>query len=211
MKYDTKSFQERFNRWKNGENYWNIRYYVEGKDQYDDYVEKIAPALYNRLQEVNKLGWLDNAVRQTAIESLNGTSNAAKTLHNYGGIVSPKTGQYKEFKDEQDFANYYISGNLLMDKKYNNVLDETDPRKAARILKDAGYYEASYEEYSNKMANMKKIDAAMGKWKLNPKNAKTKGVPNMKEVLKGMRDELYGKTKKGVPTTLKRPYNYTEW
>lgn len=211
MRYNTKSFQERFDRWKNGENYWDIRNYAEGKDQYDEYVEKMAPALYDRLQEVGKLDWLDNAMRQTALESLNGTSPIARNLHNYGGIVSPNTNRYKQFKNEQDFANYYISDNLLMDKKYNNVLDETDPRKAARILKDAGYYESSYDAYSNRMANMKSIDAAMSKWKLNPKNAKTKGVPDMKKVLKGMRDELYGKTKKGVPTTLRRPYNYTEW
>nr|DAN53032.1 MAG TPA: hypothetical protein [Bacteriophage sp.] len=32
MKYNTKSFQERFDRWKNGENYWDIRNYAEGKD-----------------------------------------------------------------------------------------------------------------------------------------------------------------------------------
>lgn len=68
MKYDITSFQERYNRWKNGENYWNIidsplPQYKGGKQQYDtvtDFItrfEGFSPTVYKNKGDVPTIGY----------------------------------------------------------------------------------------------------------------------------------------------------------
>ena len=68
MKYDITSFQERYNRWKNGENYWDIvdsplPQYKGGKQQYDaitDFITKFegfSPTVYKNKGDVPTIGY----------------------------------------------------------------------------------------------------------------------------------------------------------
>lgn len=61
MKYDTNSFSERFNRWRNGENYWNIvgsplPTYESGKDG-------PSKRLYEYLEDAEGTDWKEQVIK----------------------------------------------------------------------------------------------------------------------------------------------------
>ena len=188
MKRDTNSFQERYNRWKNGENYWDIvdsplpQYraggsntkivmpgYKGGKSghDYEQFVTRIGPVVYNTLRKkgiANPVVY-DHMMRQLAFESAYGTSNQARTNHNYGGVgYNGKT--YTKYDSDEAFVNSYVD---LMRSRYGSALNASDIDTYSRQLKKAGYYQDSLEHYTNQLRGMQSVSRYAKKhMQLNP-------------------------------------------
>lgn len=200
MKYDNKSFQDRYEAWKNGADYWKdirginlggdvqeepseeevqqidqkvsdiLTQYKHGKssqtDTVGDFVNRMGPMLSRALL---RYGYGDtayyNALRQLAYESNYGTSNVAKTQHNYGGVGwDGKT--YTTFKSDQDFVDYYAK---MMDKRYKTALNAKTTEDYARQLKANGYYEDTVQNYTRNLLGMKTLyNRAVQHKKANP-------------------------------------------
>lgn len=166
MEYST--FKERFNRWKNGESYWDIignslTGYKGGKDSISQFVSTFRPMLYNALQ---KKGYhtksADNMLTQIAWESNYGKSNNARTNNNYGGIKNGNA--YAKYKDQQDFVNHYID---LIHDRYPNAFNSTNLTNYAKELKKNGYYEDSLQHYSNSLNSMTSLRKAINAERIN--------------------------------------------
>ena len=165
------TFKERFDRWKNGESYWDIvdkplQGYKTGKDSIQQFVSTFRPMLYNTLQ---KKGYhtnsMDNMLTQLAWESNYGKSDNAKRNNNYGGVKSGN--DYAQYKDQQDFVNHYVD---LIHDNYPNAFNSNDLNNYAKALKQNGYYEDSLDHYSSSLNNMKSLRYAIEKERLGNTN-----------------------------------------
>ena len=161
------TFTERFNRWKNGESYWDIidkplAKYGNGKDSISSFVSTFRPMLYNTLQ---KKGYhtnsMDNMLTQLAWESNYGKSNNAKRNYNYGGVKSGN--DYAKYNSPEDFVEHYVD---LIHNRYPNAFNSNDLSSYAKALKDNGYYEDSLQHYSSNLNNMKSLRQAIDKERL---------------------------------------------
>lgn len=161
------TFTERFNRWKNGESYWDIvnkplPSYKTGKDSISSFVSTFRPMLYNTLQ---KRGYhtnsMDNMLTQLAWESNYGKSNNAKSNYNYGGVKSGN--DYAKYNSPEDFVEHYVD---LIHNRYSNAFNSNDLSSYAKALKDNGYYEDSLQHYSSSLNNMKSLRKAIEKERL---------------------------------------------
>ena len=162
------TFKERFDRWKNGESYWDIvdkplAGYKTGKDSVQGFVSTFRPMLYNTLQ---KRGYntnsMDNMLTQLAWESNYGKSNNAKNNYNYGGIKSGNN--YAKYNSPEDFVEHYVD---LIHDRYPNAFNSTDLNSYAKALKDNGYYEDSLTHYSSNLNNMKSLRRAIDNERIN--------------------------------------------
>lgn len=161
MLRDTTEFRERFNRWKNGEQVYDngrpiLPEYKGGKDQYDTFVEKLGPYLYNELRargEKNIDRVYDYMMRQLALESTYGTSSVARNNHNYGGVGwNGKT--YYTYKDDPSFVKDYVN---LIYKRYGNALAQPTIYGYATELKKKGYFGGTAKQYGDQLAGMKTL------------------------------------------------------
>ena len=130
-----------------------LREYRNGKDSIGTFVNNMGPTLYKELQQHNLPNTdkvYDFMMRQLAYESQYGTSNIAKTQHNYGGVgYNGKT--YNKYKDDASFAKDYVN---LMTSKYWNALQQNNIQGYGKALKQAGYYEDDSSNYINNLSNM---------------------------------------------------------
>lgn len=144
-----------------GESYWDmigkpLPGYRPGKDsinQHKQFIQTHRRNLWRYLVANNyPTTGLDNMIRQMAYESKYGTSNVAKRNHNYSGYgYNGKT--YTNFKNDEAFYRAYVS---LMKKM--GAIGIQDTTKFARVLKNAGYYEDSFDNYLNNLRNMKQAN-----------------------------------------------------
>ena len=176
MIYNTKPFQERYDRWKNGENYWEIvgsplPQYQMGKDIDSTYqfVQRIAPIVAANLRQRGNMRAFNNIMRQLAFESNYGRSDVARKLHNYGGVRIGGSTKYRNFNNDKAFIDYYMGENVLGNDRYNGIYDAKDSTTYANILKKGGYYEDSVPHYAGQLSNMKLVDKHLATWqKANP-------------------------------------------
>ena len=143
--------------------------YKGGKDynnpEVEAFVDDMAPLVAERLTEIGKPEAFDNVMRQIAIESKYGQSRAAKVLNNYGGVRLRRSKEYMGYPNKKDFVKYHLGDDVLLNDRYEGILDTTDPTEYATIAKKGGYYEASLKEYASKMRNMKTLDHYTKQWK----------------------------------------------
>ena len=132
--------------------------YKGGKDKFTTFVERMGPKVYRQLhkQGIYNPYIYDNMMRQLAWESNYGTSPLAISNHNYGGVNSSNT-EYAKYKDDDAFANYYVS---LIRRKYPQAVKAKDAKSYAKELKKVGYYEDSLQNYSQKLSNMSSVSKA---------------------------------------------------
>ena len=132
--------------------------YKGGKDKFTTFVERMGPKVYRQLhkQGIYNPYIYDNMMRQLAWESDYGTSPLAISNHNYGGVKSSNT-EYAKYKDDDAFANYYVS---LIRRKYPQAVKAKDAKSYAKELKRVGYYEDSLQNYSQKLSNMSSVSRA---------------------------------------------------
>ena len=104
-------------------------------------------------------------MRQLAFESAYGTSNQARTNHNYGGVgYNGKT--YTKYDSDEAFVNSYVD---LMRSRYGSALNASDIDTYSRQLKKAGYYQDSLEHYTNQLRGMQSLSRYAKKhMQLNP-------------------------------------------
>lgn len=203
MKYDNKSFQERYEAWKNGADYWkdirginlggnsqveqptpeeqeqmnakvqfilneyetdkDVPEYKDGKNSVNDsintFVYKMGPLVGRQLLRhgiTSDTAYL-NLMRQLAYESQYGTSNIARRQHNYGGVGYDGKGNYTAYKSDQDFVNDYVR---MMVTKYKKALQANSVQGFSKALKNGGYYEDTYDHYTNQLMGMKSLAKA---------------------------------------------------
>ena len=132
--------------------------YKGGKDKFTTFVERMGPKVYRQLhkQGIYNPYIYDNMMRQLAWESNYGTSPLAISNHNYGGVKSSNT-EYAKYKDDDAFADYYVS---LIRRKYPQAIKAKDTKSYAKELKKVGYYEDSLQNYSQKLSNMSSVSRA---------------------------------------------------
>lgn len=132
--------------------------YKGGKDKFTTFVERMGPKVYRQLhkQGIYNPYIYDNMMRQLAWESNYGTSPLAISNHNYGGVKSSNT-EYAKYKDDDAFADYYVS---LIRRKYPQAVKAKDAKSYAKELKKVGYYEDSLQNYSQKLSNMSGVSRA---------------------------------------------------
>lgn len=132
--------------------------YKGGKDKFTTFVERMGPKVYRQLhkQGIYNPYIYDNMMRQLAWESDYGTSPLAISNHNYGGVKSSNT-EYAKYKDDDAFADYYVS---LIRRKYPQAVKAKDAKSYARELKKVGYYEDSLQNYSQKLSSMSSVSRA---------------------------------------------------
>ena len=132
--------------------------YKGGKDKFTTFVERMGPKVYRQLhkQGIYNPYIYDNMMRQLAWESDYGTSPLAISNHNYGGVKSSNT-EYAKYKDDDAFANYYVS---LIRRKYPQAVKAKDAKSYAKELKKVGYYEDSLQNYSQKLSDMSSVSRA---------------------------------------------------
>lgn len=132
--------------------------YKGGKDKFTTFVERMGPKVYRQLhkQGIYNPYIYDNMMRQLAWESNYGTSPLAISNHNYGGVKSSNT-EYAKYKDDDAFADYYVS---LIRRKYPQAVKAKDTKSYARELKKVGYYEDSLQNYSQKLSSMSSVSRA---------------------------------------------------
>lgn len=144
-----------------GESYWDMigeplpkfRGGKNNANQYRDFVQTHRRKLWRFLVANNyPTIALDNMIRQMAYESQYGTSNVARTNHNYSGYgYNGKT--YTNFKNDEAFYRAYVA---LMKKM--GTIGIQDTSKFVKQLKAKGYFEDSLENYMNNMSNMKQAN-----------------------------------------------------
>lgn len=186
MKFDNKTFQQKYEAWKNGADYWKdirginlggntqaeepspeeqlqmdqnvqsiLNKYKGGKDDsVNTFVSRMGPLVG---QELNRYGYGDaafyNVMRQLAYESNYGRSRVARRQHNYGGVGwNGKT--YNTYKSDADFVKYYVR---LMHTRYEAALRAKSTQDYARALKQKGYYEDSFQNYSRNLNGMNSL------------------------------------------------------
>lgn len=134
----------------------------EGVDKFTAFAERLGPMVYRGLVDrgVQNIDTAyDNMMRQLAWESSYGLSPVARKQNNYGGYGwNGKT--YTTFKNDEDFVNHYLD---LMMKRYGAAVNSPDVYTYARNLKNKGYYEDTYEHYSQGLAGMKSMSRAAAK------------------------------------------------
>lgn len=132
--------------------------YKGGKDKFTTFVERMGPKVYRQLhkQGIYNPYIYDNMMRQLAWESNYGTSPLAISNHNYGGVKSSNT-EYAKYKDDDAFADYYVS---LIRRKYPQAVKAKDTKSYAKELKKVGYYEDSLQNYSQKLSSMSSVSRA---------------------------------------------------
>ena len=133
-----------------------LRGYRNGKDSISTFVNTMGPTLYRELQKHNlpdtKKAY-DFMIRQLGYESQYGTSNLAKSQHNYGGVgYNGKT--YNSYKDDASFAKDYVN---LITSKYPKALQAKDINGYAKQLKAGGYYEDDSSNYAHNLSNMQTL------------------------------------------------------
>lgn len=131
----------------------NIPKYTNGLDQMGNFINNIGPLIYRALKARN-ISNINQAynymMRQLALESTYGNQRYSN-IHNYGGIMS--NGKLKQFKDDQQFADYYTN---LINSRYNSALNAKDLYNYANELYKRGYYkDTTVDAYYGKLNGMK--------------------------------------------------------
>lgn len=129
--------------------------YKGGKDDsINTFVNRMGPLVG---QQLNRYGYGDaayyNVMRQLAYESNYGRSRVARRQHNYGGVGwNGKT--YNTYKSDADFVKDYVR---LMHTRYGAALRAKSTQDYARALKQKGYYEDSFQNYSRNLNSMNSL------------------------------------------------------
>lgn len=131
----------------------NIPKYGNGLDQMGRFIDNIGPLVYRALKarNVSNVDQVYNyMMRQLALESTYGAPRYSN-MHNYGGIMSK--GKLKQFKDDQQFVDYYAN---LVNGRYNSALNAKDLYNYANELYKRGYYrDTTVDAYYGKLNGMK--------------------------------------------------------
>ena len=228
MKFDNKTFQQKYEAWKNGADYWKdirginlggntqveepsdedrqkvdmevqsiLNAYDFGKDENDlqnykggkddpvnTFVSRMGPIVG---QQLNRYGYGDtayyNVMRQLAYESNYGRSRAARQQHNYGGIKFNED-TYTSYKNDEDFVKNYVR---LMHNKYDSALRAKSTQDYARALKQKGYYEDSFENYSRNLRGMDSLVKAAYNHRIRHKDAYNYNV-SLKDLIQDYED-----------------------
>lgn len=126
--------------------------YRGGKNPMSSFVSRMGPLMYRGLKARN-VSNIDRAydymMRQIALESTYGDAKHS-ALHNYGGVMSG--GKLKQFKSDQDFIDYYLN---LVHNKYPGAWNAENLMDYANQLKKGGYYEATPQQYFNRLNGLK--------------------------------------------------------
>ena len=97
-------------------------------------------------------------MRQISHESGYGTSGISRQ-HNYGGIKIPGSNNYRKFKSDRDFVDYYLN---LMTSRYRNAIDAKDLNGFVNELGSKGYFRGqTAAQYLGKLNTLKSLDRAV--------------------------------------------------
>lgn len=125
------------------------------------FVHRMGPLIYQGLvsrgvKNINAA--YANLMRQISHESGYGTSGISRQ-HNYGGIKIPGSNNYRKFKSDRDFTDYYLD---LMTSRYRNAIDAKDLNGFVNELGSKGYFRGqTAAQYLGKLNTLKSLDRAV--------------------------------------------------
>lgn len=189
-------------------------------NQFQAFADQLGPLVFEGLVKrgYTNRNTYENVMSQLAWESSYGTSDVARNNHNYGGYGHDGHGNYTVFKNDRDFVNAYLN---TMSSRYKKALQSNDVYSFARHLKNKGYYEDSYENYSSNLANMKTLKRYTGRhYHITQKPFKKNIVPVVPNVLdktpvqQTVQDNMVAPFKqtyiKPVVNNVQQPYVYDQ-